>query len=240
MSIWREIFAQAFASAAIIAAITFILREGFKHFLLKDIANHQARLQAESEHSKIRLEKELETRLVEYQTKSDLEKVRLEKELQTKLFEYQTKFPPYHQMRAEAIREIYGMLCENNKRVYELVNFAPSNDEKPLSEKIQETVQSCRILDEFFVKHRIYLDKSLCDEIDAAMVGMDKVISKVCHAQKPWSNNTLDSEQLHDAWKLMDEQVTSILQTLEELFRECLSGVQNKDGSQLTRKGMEV
>jgi hypothetical protein len=96
----NTILALILTPTFVVGGIVFILRKFFDQLLSRDLENFKVRLQVEFEHSKLRLENELQARL----------------------FEFQTKFSSYHQKQTDTIEELYEMLSETETIISQLVH----------------------------------------------------------------------------------------------------------------------
>src|SRR5260370_25479745 len=115
MNTLETIITLIFLPSSIVGGIVFVLRKFFEQGLARDIEKYKANLQAELEHTKLRLENDL----------------------QTKFFEFQTKFSLYHQKQVEVIEELYEMLSETQWTVSELVSLVGTGDERPSTERVK-------------------------------------------------------------------------------------------------------
>jgi hypothetical protein len=200
MDTLETILVLIFLPSAIVAGIVFVLRKFFEHALSRDVERFKANLQSELEHSKLRLENEL----------------------QTKYYEFQIKFSSYHQKRAEIIGELYGMLNETEWVVVELVHPMQSGGGRPISERVYQADSKCVELSRFFSKNRIYLDDDVCQKIETIVAELRKSIVKfnVSHANIQ-GNPSLD--MWLEAWKVMEEELPPLKKALENQFRVSLS-----------------
>jgi hypothetical protein len=187
----------------IVGGLVFILRKLFEQLLSRDIENYKAKLQIEFEHSKLRLENELQARL----------------------FEFQTKFSLYRQAQAEVIGELYEILSETEMIVSSLVNPVQSHDRKTQPERIDEAEEQKVRLARFLNKKRIYLDENVCQKMDTVIVALQKALVRFEGSQR----GPLILEMWHDAWKVMEEEVPPIKRALERAFRQALSATSGKE-----------
>ncbi|MBV8858194.1 MAG: hypothetical protein JOZ02_14785 [Acidobacteria bacterium] len=205
MSTLETITALIFLPSSIVAGVVFILRKFFEQSLARDLERYGANLKAEFEHSRLRLENDL----------------------QTKFFEFQTKFSLYHQKQAEVIEELYVMLCETEWTVSGLVSPVQGNDKRSVKERVAEADEMFVALARFFGKKRIYLANDVCQKMDTILNAMRKSVVQFSVGQMEPSGTVSDMRMWAEAWKVMDEEFPPLKEALEHQFREILSALPN-------------
>src|SRR3712207_6494618 len=141
MDLLQSILVITLTPAFIVGALAFVFRVAFQQLLSRDIENYKARLQAESDQAKLRLQYDLQTRL----------------------FDYQTRFSLLHTKRAEVIIELYGMLTDSLEWIGHAVSPVQyGSDEDQLSRR-STAGEKYNALVQYFQKHRPYLDEQVCE-----------------------------------------------------------------------------
>lgn len=200
MNTLETIVTLIFTPTAIVTVFAIILKKFFEQALSRDIENYKARLHAEFEHSKIRLENEL----------------------QTKLFEYQTRFSLFHNKQAEVIGELYGRLSDTTEILRMVVNPVQLHSDNEQSEKVIEARDKYNALAEFFIRHRIYLSEEICDKVDAVLIALRLALAKYGIGQNPHDADH-GLEMWHQAWKSISDEVPPLLKELERQFRQSVA-----------------
>jgi len=199
MTTLETIIALVFTPTAIVGGIVIILRKFFEQALSRDIEKYKINLQIEFEHSKLRLENEL----------------------QTKFFEYQTKFSSYHQKRAEVIGELYGLLSDVVECVRELIHPVQLGGEETQAEKKQIAADKYNKLGQYYIRSRIYLDEDICEGMESIFKAMKLALAKFNISQNPHGRG--DTELWGEAFETMQDEVPPLLKKLERQFRQSLS-----------------
>lgn len=200
MNTLQTVIALIFVPSSIVAGVVFILRKFFEQALSRDIEKYKANLQIEFEHSKMRLENQL----------------------QTTYFEFQTKFASYHGKQAEVIGELYGMLNETEWTVEQLVHPGQSGGGRSITERVLETDGKCVELSRYFSKHRIYLEDDACKKMDTIVAGFRMAVVKFNVSHMNISGNPSVDMWL-EAWKVMAQELPPLKHALEKQFRRSLS-----------------
>ena len=152
----------------------------------------------------------------------DRELSRYRHELETQRMKEHVRFSLIHQKRADVIGIVYGRLKRASRLLEKLVEPLQIADDIPLPEKKEEVRLTIIRTRDYFDEHRIYLDKSICLEIDDFLSGMLRVFVKFSVAQ-PGEKYTRDpSGQWEQSWKDLMEKLTPIMQELDQMFRRAL------------------
>src|SRR5260370_23111942 len=211
MNTLETIITLIFLPSSIVAGIVFVLRKFFEQGLARDIEKYKANLQAELEHTKLRLENDL----------------------QTKFFEFQTKFSLYHQKQVEVIEELYEMLSETQWTVSELVSLVGTCDERPTTERVNEADERSVALARFYGKKRIYLNEDVCDKMDAILKTMRKSVVTFSVGQMEPRSGATDTRMWAEAWKIMEEEFPPLKEALEHQLRGILSVLSSRATQQI-------
>jgi len=211
MTTLETIIALIFTPTAIVAGIVIILRKFFEQALSRDIEKYKTNLQTEFEHSKIRLENELQTRF----------------------FEYQTKFSSYHQKRAEVIGELYGLLSDAVECVRDLIHPVQWGGEETQAEKRQVAAEKYNKLGQYYIRSRIYLDEDVCEGMESIFKTMKLALAKFNISQEPHGR---DPGLWGEAWKSMEDEVPPLLKKLERQFRQSLSAESHQDALTISKE----
>jgi len=214
---FRTVIEQAFAPAAVVAAVVFLLQKYFTRTLDRDLERYK---------------KELEADLM-------ITKARLEADLQTKLFEHQTRFSLYHQHKAEVIQELYAKITDYQIEVNGIVVMA--DDERVFTErrdelrqKMEKLSQAHTDLQQFFAKQSIYFDEQLRDQIEKAILDLNAMVypfQDVANGEERifaplWPDQSVQGlpHQLANAGYHVVKTMWDIREKLENEFRRTLSG----------------
>ena len=199
---WIESIGGGAVGGAIVSAIVWTAKGGFLHFLDKRLEVHKARL-AES------AEKEMEKfRLACSQT----------------LFEHQTRFGKAHERRMNAIESICLALRQAHVCFSSLVKVLDSSEAPPMDEKESLAKGAFKRLHESFTRHRVYLERDICDEIDGLLRELREAYGlwdEQLHGD-PGRQTTDSRYPLGEAKSIVQTKVPPIIAKLEHRFRVIL------------------
>lgn len=197
MDLLSTIIALIFLPTSIVAGIVFVMRKFFEQGLNRDLESFKAKCSIEIEQSKAQFEADLKTRL----------------------FEFETKFSSFHQKQTEIIRELYSLLVDAEFAVIDLVHpMQPSPNERT-PEIMQFAEEKCVELYRFFSKHTIYLDPSVCDDVEKVMQALRMAIAKFQTSRLGVYGNQ-DMQMWFDAWEVMIKEIPPTKKALESHFRK--------------------
>lgn len=183
----------------------------------------------------------LTRRMADYQTILSKEIEDYKKNISRELYQFQTKFSLYHQKKAEAIAEIYGLLAELDYVLSQVTHWfqrSPTDEElkRQLDEKKIKEVSKC--LEDFyvsFIKNRIFLDEDTCKILDEiarkVRAGSNFYIESV---QSQYSKMNMFSRKYFEESKEHLKLVPEIKKILETQLRKILSA--ENPNNQLEKK----
>ena len=132
MNPYLAAFISAITNVAFIGVAAYIGRAFFQQVLARDVENYKAKLQAEN----------------------DLARMRLQHELEARLFEYQTRLSFFHPKRAEVTIELYGMLTDTFEWMKNVVNPLQVGSDETHNEQIAKTSEKYNALATHYLKHK--------------------------------------------------------------------------------------
>jgi hypothetical protein len=215
MSTIQSILTIILAPTLIVGAIAFVLREFFRHGLLRDLEDFKARLQAEAEQSKLRME-------------SDLRSTQ---------FAFQTKFSLYHQRQADVIEALYEKLAETERIVKQLVSPVQSSEGRTKEDRFSEADQAKVDLARFVDKKRIYFDEGICSHLDSIIITLQKALAGFYVSQREEKCDRADTQLWLEAWGVMEKEVPPVRKALEQQFRQILSAIPSSNTNENTTVG---
>lgn len=147
---------------------------------------------------------------------------RLTNELHSQRMKEQIRFSLIHQKRADVIGIVYGRLIKASRLLKKLVE-PQLVDGIPLPEKKEEARLAIIRTRDYYDEHRIYLDKSVCDQIEDFLNGMLGVFSKFNLAQQEEKYSLPDpTGQWMQSWMDLEEKLLPVKEKLEDMFRQAL------------------
>ena len=150
---WAEVLKTVGSTGVIVAVGAFFLRGIFQQLLSRDLEKFKADLSAQHE----------------------IEIERLRNDLRIAASEHETRFARLHQARTEAIAGLYSRFVRAHAAFGEyLAIFQPGGEANPREamERGDEFVQ-------YFNENRIYFEKSLCADLDAAEEVFRRALSEM-------------------------------------------------------------
>jgi hypothetical protein len=191
-------FLSGFAIA--VAGLVWLAKKTFAHFLDRDIEKFKARLEAEAS--------------------AEIE--HLKSQLQRTAYEHQVTFSKLHEKRAEAVETLFSMLLDFTAAVQQFLS--PINS-IPDQAKKDKTHQQLSELSLYFVRHRIYLSKALCESI-AKFIDAVATPARTFRIHTEGEPDNLDD--WFNAWQKVQKAVPRLKTELEDEFRRILGGVSDK------------
>jgi len=176
------------------------------------------------EKEKAKYATELEVTRNEYRREME----QLTAQLQLHAFEHQTRFSYYHEKKCEVIAELYRLLDEVTKRL--AVVMSPSQTPAQRETSGKEIVEPYNHLVSHFYGRKIFLDRDVCDQVEAIMTTMRSAITNWGISQMPGWPAKDGTLLWAEASKAMERSVPPLLAVLEERFRAILSGVEPAGG----------
>jgi hypothetical protein len=118
---------------------------------------------------------------------------------------------------------LYGLLNEAEWNVLEFVQpMQPANYANSLKERLVGVDLTVVSLSRFFSKHRIYLEPSICDKMQAIVQLLRMTIIKFDVSHMSTAGQP-DMEMWMDAWKAIEAKFPPLRAELETQFRQLLS-----------------
>jgi hypothetical protein len=149
-----------------------------------------------------------------------LEKERAE--LHRLAFEHETRFSWYHQRKAELIANVYALLNDVTEYVKELVSPVQFGDDAARGAHAKATSDLYNKLAAEYWGKKIFLDKQVCEKIEAIITEVRNAISNFKISQDPQMKNV---KLWAAAYQSMSKNVPPLLIELEESFRSMLSKI---------------
>jgi hypothetical protein len=146
---------------------------------------------------------------------------RIRSQLQKNAFEHQTRFTWYHQRKAELIANVYSLLNDVSEHVTEMVSPVQYGGERQAAHA-QKTIDLYNKLASEYYGQKIFLEKDICEKIEAILKSIKKAISDFRLSQDPAIRMR---ELWGEAYKTMDKAVPPLRAELEETFRVMLSKI---------------
>jgi hypothetical protein len=159
-------------------------------------------------------------------------KMSLKAEVQKSLIEHDTVFRGLHSKRAETIEELYSKLVEAVSATESFLSIIELGGEPTKEEKYKVAMKKIIDFFQFFDKRRIFLNESLCIQIDDFISKIrNPTIEFSCYLDLP-DYGSESSKQKRDVWmeswtKVKENEVPKARKALETEFRKLL-GVYNK------------
>ncbi|MCD9186825.1 MAG: hypothetical protein LUM44_10350 [Pyrinomonadaceae bacterium] len=215
------------APSIIVGLSAIIVQILLAYWLSRKTADYQEKVSEKLETYKKDLSKEIEDYKKELNKELEGYKLQIQSDFQTKFYEFQTKYSLLHQQKAEAIKQIYGLLSE-----VEGILIYVTNDFQIMPETKEERESFVRdnlklLLDkqEVFhlnlIKNRIFFEKNICEKLEY-------IDARVREASGYFYNSVmlanLSENERRDRRKkannLTVSEIHSIRKDLEEIFRE--------------------
>jgi hypothetical protein len=198
---WSDIAKTVGTSGVIVAAITYLAKSLWGHWLTSDLEKHRASLRLENE-TKIE------------QLKAELSRVALEHEV---------KFSRVHDRRAEVIADIYKRLYHVVRDFKSLTAMMEFSGEPSKEEKRKTAIASYNNLAPFFCENRIYLEEEVCKL-------MESFLRKIRDVNALWQKELRSQQRTEppkeDYWmqaeEAMEKETPIIFSSLEQTFRSIL------------------
>ena len=150
----------------------------------------------------------------------EIERVR--SELQKNAFEHQTRFSWYHQRKAELIASVYSLLHDVSEHVTAMVSPMQLGGDDQRAAHAQKTIDLYNKLASEYYGQKIFLEKDICDKVEAILTSVKKAITAFQMSQDPRTRMT---ELWGEANKTMAYAVPPLRAELEEIFRVMLSKI---------------
>jgi len=183
---------------AIVSTFVWLAKGWFSHFLDKRLEVHRTQLAEDAE----------KFRLACSQT----------------LFEHQTRFGKAHERRMKAIESICLALRQAHVCFSSLVKVLDSSEAPPMDEKESLAKGAFKRLHESFTRHRVYLERDICDEIDGLLRELREAYGlwdEQLHGD-PGRQTTDSRYPLGEAKSIVQTKVPPIIAKLEHRFRVIL------------------
>ncbi|HUU45220.1 MAG TPA: hypothetical protein VM118_05755, partial [Acidobacteriota bacterium] len=150
----------------------------------------------------------------------------LRSELRRVAFEHETRFLKSHERRAEVIDTLYKNLRKTYVGFRSLTAEIESPGEPTKEEKEDQARESFNALSEHFWLNRLYLELSLCKQIEEFLNTMKRVFT-LWQREKRKQKKAVpeDTDYWHAASEKVEKEAKVILQQLEDRFRTIL-GIQ--------------
>ena len=153
----------------------------------------------------------------------------LSKDIETfkqKLIEDQKKFGSLHEKRAKVIEDLYSKLIDFIGAAESFSSLAEWQGEPSKEEKAILLGDKAGDFREYYLKNKIYFNKSICEKVDSLFGEIYKktLIYRMHLAHK--KDGVGDSKHLFDswieAWNFMKDKTPILLETIESEFRSIL------------------
>lgn len=204
MTVGEYLLTWVTSFAVIVAAITFLVKKLAEYFFARSAKAHEIALSTEAQHQ--------------------MELFRAS--LQAEAVEHSVMFSRLHEKRSELVAELYRLilLAHKNARLYLRVLKHPTNAKE--REAIWEAAfDSVNKLNEFFVTHRIYFSRDLCNRIDPLETTLrDSAFG--FRREDLYTSLIVGREKIgpedEARWDQFDSMIGGLLAPVEEEFRQLL------------------
>lgn len=133
--------------------------------------------------------------------------------------------------RAEVIGELYERIIDFMAAAERCVSPMGYESDPPKKVQLQEVSKTEAELFRYFLKHRIYLSKSVCEGVEVLrktlMPDVRRFGIRLAFEERYPNLESGSTEAWDKAWDTLQEQVPPIMETIEAEFRELL-GVEPK------------
>jgi len=208
MEVWQTIILALGGNAALLAVLGWLSKSFVSQLLAKDIEGFKQSLRSESEAALKKLSHDLEKSAIEHRV----------------------RFSKLHEKRAEVIAELYGLLVQ---AYWDISSFASPMEwagEPNKQEKYVTAMNASAGFYRYFEKHKIYLPKELCAQINEFAQEMrSKAIGfgvYVKYDDDAMNDRTYEQkhEKWTEAWDYFDKQAPVARAALENELRNILGG----------------
>jgi hypothetical protein len=157
----------------------------------------------------------------------DMSIEKYKKELQKELAEHQTKFTRLHEIRAEVIAKLNGLLIAVQRDLIKLENLttidALDTLQKQQREYLNKTFNDYQAFLDYFDEHNLYFSEALCEKINRLLQVYDRTRMGLLFNQL--FDQPSNRENISNLNKIFDDihQVTPKLrEEIKQEFREIL------------------
>ncbi|MBJ9677912.1 hypothetical protein [Burkholderia gladioli] len=206
MNFWQTALLAVGGNAALLAVLGWLAKSLLEKLLTKDVERFKASLASEAQ--------------------SAIE--RLKHDLQLTAVEHQVRFANLHERRAQVVADLYGLLVEAYWATSGFVSPAEWAGEPNKRQKYVVAMNSIADFFRFFEKSKIYLPKTVCDQLEEFVNGMrKKVVGFGIYVRTEDPNLPLHAlEQKHkvwqESWEFFENQVPPARNALEDELRGIL------------------
>jgi hypothetical protein len=198
------LFAGLGSSAALLAAVAWLLKSALTAWIAKDAERFKALLQANAE-------KEVES---------------LRHSLHMIATEHQVRFSKMHERQAEVIEELYKKLTILNLHGEQFVITSENNPTPHQAEKFREMQEQLRDVFLYAELHRIFLPESVCALVDKHLGQLRKTVWTAGVFGRIKNPNETTSQQSSDAFTKayaeFETDIPAARKLLETEFRKMI------------------
>lgn len=143
---------------------------------------------------------------------------------------FKTRFSYIHNKRADVLGRMYSHLVDATNALSQLTSLVKFNDGRSIENQKQEVVSAFSIFHNLYRRNRLYIDKDICEDIDAILKIMasayyDYDIATWGHKHH---HDKTHVELLKKAWEQMSVQIPPLFDKIELRFRTILGVIDNK------------
>jgi hypothetical protein len=152
----------------------------------------------------------------------EITKVRLTADIDRAALEHQVRFSWYHQRKAELIATLYSLLNDVVEYSKQMVSPIQTVDDAGRKAHATATLELFNKLAQEYWGKKIFLDKEVCDHVEAVIKTVREAITDFQIGQDP---DGADRQLWRKAYKSIIDDIPPLMEHLEEKFRTMLSNV---------------
>jgi hypothetical protein len=206
MQLWQQILTLTLTPVIIVGVLAYLFKSLLKSRLDKDLERYKSDL-------KSILDKDIE---------------KFKSELAIQQVQFQTRFSLIHQKRAEVLGELYSRLDSFDRAFADLIAPLQYVGDISLQDKKTATCTKGNEFIEYYSAKKIYLDESLCNQIEE----IQKILKDAWVAFDISQRGKSDQEDKTGlrklSSKLVEEKLPPLKKQLEERFRKELGSIDGK------------